>query len=99
MSSAQQIKIRRIVWTGAITAVTVVGAVTGARLKADQEGKQQVEKSREASIEQRIAVLEEQRGSLVAKKLDLERKIKQVEMKAQGATWEESRQGVERKRG
>jgi hypothetical protein len=31
--------------------------------------------------------------------LDLERKIKQVEMKAKGATWEESRQGVERKRG
>ncbi|KAM3078688.1 hypothetical protein ACMFMG_006554 [Clarireedia jacksonii] len=98
MSTAQQIKIRRIVWTGGITAITVVGSIYGAGLKTTQERKQEIQKAREATVEERIKHLEEQRGALMAKKIGLERKIQEVEMRARGATWEQSRQGMERKR-
>jgi len=40
MSAAQQQKIRRIVWTGAITSVTATGAWYGAGLKTKSELKQ-----------------------------------------------------------
>jgi hypothetical protein len=53
---------------------------------------------REATVEQRIAILEEQRGALLAKRMGLEKKIEEVEMRARGATWEESKRGLERKR-
>ncbi len=40
MSAAQQQKIRRIVWTGAIASVTATGAWYGAGLKTTSEMKQ-----------------------------------------------------------
>ena len=40
MSAAQQQKIRRIVWTGAIASVTATGAWYGAGLKTKSELKQ-----------------------------------------------------------
>jgi hypothetical protein len=55
-------------------------------------------KRREATPAEKIAQLEGQRGGLVAKRLGLERKIKELEMRAQGATREESMQGQERRR-
>lgn len=114
--SAQQQKIRRIVWTGAIAAVTATGAWYGAGLKTRSEIKQvwsaptrwlamilmqdwqKQEKQREATPAEKIAQLEEQRGGLIAKRLGLERKIKELEMRANGATREESMQGQERRR-
>ena len=56
------------------------------------------EKRREATPAEKIAQLEEQRGGLVAKRLGLEKKIRELEMRAQGATREESMQGQERRR-
>ncbi|KUJ23622.1 uncharacterized protein LY89DRAFT_680343 [Mollisia scopiformis] len=97
-TAAQQQKIRRFVWTGAIVAVTATGAWYGAGLKTDQEIKEKVKKQREATPAEKIAVLEEQRGALVAKRLGLEKKIQQLEMRAAGATREESMQGQERRR-
>jgi len=95
---SQQQKIRRIVWTASIAAVTATGAWYGAGLKTKQEVGQARLKQREATPAERIAQLEEQRGALVAKKLGLERKILELEARAGGATREESKAGRERKR-
>lgn len=45
-----------------------------------------------------IAVLEDRKGELNAKKFGLEKKIKELEMRAQGATRAESMAGQERRR-
>lgn len=45
MSAAQQQKIRRIVWTGAIASVTATGAWYGAGLKTKSELKQVIPSS------------------------------------------------------
>ena len=52
----------------------------------------------EATTAEKIAQLEEQRGALVAKRMGLEKKIKELEMRANGATREESMVGQERRR-
>lgn len=96
--SAQQQKVRRIVWTGAIAAVTATGAWYGAGLKTQKEIKQVIDKRREATPEEKIAQLEEQRGGLIAKRIGLEKKIQELEMRANGATREESMAGRERRR-
>ena len=59
---------------------------------------QVVQKQHEATPAEKIARLEEQRGALVAKRMGLERKIKELEMRASGATRAESMVGQERKR-
>ncbi len=59
---------------------------------------QKVEKRREATPAEKIAMLESARGALVAKRLGIEKKIKELDMRATGGTWEESKQGQERKR-
>jgi len=59
---------------------------------------QAVQKSREATPAEKIALLEEQKGALTAKRLLLEKKIRELEMRAAGATREESIAGRERKR-
>lgn len=97
-AAATQRKIRRIVWTGSIAAVTATGAWYGAGLKTKSEIKEKMKKHREATPEEKIAVLEERRGTLIAKRLGLEKKIQQLEMRAAGATREESMQGQERRR-
>jgi hypothetical protein len=62
------------------------------------ETEQEKQKRVEATPAEKIAVLEEQRGALVAKRIGLERKIREVEARAQGKSWGESREGQERKR-
>ncbi|TVY23808.1 hypothetical protein LHYA1_G006776 [Lachnellula hyalina] len=91
-------KIRRIVWTGAIAGVTATGAWYGAGLKIQRDAKRDVQKRYEATPAEKIAQLEEQRGGLVAKRIGLEKKIQELELRAQGKTWAESREGKERKR-
>jgi hypothetical protein len=61
-------------------------------------GLQAVEKRRENTPTELIQQLETQRGSLVAKRLGLEKKLHELEMRNQGATREESKKGLERKR-
>ncbi|KAI9732041.1 MAG: hypothetical protein M1818_007636 [Claussenomyces sp. TS43310] len=95
--SAQQLKIRRFVWTGAIAAVTATGAWYGADLKMTQEMKQMSQKQREATVDEKMAQLEERRGGLVAKRLGIERKIEELEARKNGATREESKVGRERR--
>ena len=61
-------------------------------------GLQAVEKRRENTPTELIQQLETQRGALVAKRLGLEKKLHELEMRNQGATREESKRGLERKR-
>ncbi|RDL41033.1 Uncharacterized protein BP5553_01012 [Venustampulla echinocandica] len=96
--SAQQQKIRRMVVTGAVASVTAMGVWYGAGLKMRNEAKQVAQKRRETPPEEKIAILEEQRGELVAKRMALERKLNQLDMRLNGATREESMAGQERKR-
>ncbi|QSZ34632.1 hypothetical protein DSL72_007486 [Monilinia vaccinii-corymbosi] len=96
---AAALKIKRIVWTGAIASITVVGTIYGAGLKTVGDRRQQIHKIREATLAERIAHLEGQRGVLVGKKIGLQRKIDEVEMRRGGATREESTRGMERRRG
>ncbi|KAI9804914.1 MAG: hypothetical protein M1833_006217 [Piccolia ochrophora] len=81
MSSAQRLKIRRIVLTGSVAAVAATGAWYGAGLKARQEFKQEEQQRQEASPAERMASLEHYRSELVARRIGLERKILELERK------------------
>ena len=59
---------------------------------------QAVERRRENTPTELIQQLETQRGALVAKRLGLEKKLHELEMRNQGATREESKKGLWRKR-
>jgi hypothetical protein len=59
---------------------------------------QAVQKRRQATPAEMIGQLETQRGVLLAKRIGLEKKIHELEMRKLGATREESKQGMERKR-
>lgn len=55
-------------------------------------------KYRKAPAAELIAALEDRKGELNAKKFGLEKKMKEVEMRARGATRAESMVGRERRR-
>lgn len=93
----QVLKIRRYVWTGAIAAVTMTGAWYGAGLKTKQEIKQVSQQRLQATPEEKIAQLQEQRGALIAKRIGLERKIQELDARKKGKSREESRVGMERR--
>ncbi|KAI9721263.1 MAG: hypothetical protein M1812_002425 [Candelaria pacifica] len=76
---SQQQRIRRIVLTGAIAAITATGAWYGAGLKTRQELKLEVKARRDATPAEKIAQLETARSSLLARKFGLERKIADLE--------------------
>ncbi|KAK3168991.1 hypothetical protein OEA41_005439 [Lepraria neglecta] len=59
--------------------LAVAGAWYGAGLKEKQEKKQKVEARREATPADKIAILEQTRSALMAKKAGLETKIAEVE--------------------
>ncbi|KAL1648109.1 hypothetical protein SLS58_002436 [Diplodia intermedia] len=71
--------IRRIVLTGAISAVTVTGALYGAGLKTQKEYTQAQKTVYELPVEERIAGLETKRARLVSQREDIERKIAGLE--------------------
>ncbi|ROW07165.1 hypothetical protein VPNG_07335 [Cytospora leucostoma] len=72
---AKRQRIRRVVMTGSIALITIVGAVTGAWLKMDSDTVKQKRVFLETPIDDRIAILEEQRSSLLALRIPLERKL------------------------
>ncbi|GME29126.1 hypothetical protein GTA08_BOTSDO07692 [Neofusicoccum parvum] len=83
---ASQQTIRRVILTGAISAVTVAGALYGAGLKTQQEYKQARKTVYELPVEERIAGLETKRTRLVSQKQDLERKIAEIETRRTAAS-------------
>lgn len=68
-------KLRTVILTGSVALITVVGAITGARLKSDNETVQKQQDYIELSLDERIAELEKRRLSLMAAKRPLERKL------------------------
>ncbi|KAH7029415.1 uncharacterized protein B0I36DRAFT_350301 [Microdochium trichocladiopsis] len=70
--------LKRIVWTGAFAAVTIVGAIYGAGLKTQQEFKAEKAKVIEATPEERIAQLETRRSALVTQRIPIQRKLDEV---------------------
>ncbi|SLM33323.1 hypothetical protein LPUS_01788 [Lasallia pustulata] len=94
---SQQQKIRRIIMTVSVAAITATGAWYGAGLKTKQEIKREIKARREATPMAKIAQLEEARSGLVAKRLGLERKIAELEARQAGMTKSEAATGRERR--
>ncbi|KAL3422753.1 hypothetical protein PVAG01_06910 [Phlyctema vagabunda] len=95
---SQHQKIRYMVLTGAIASTTAVGAWYGAGLKIQKEHKEEVQKRREATPAEKIALLEETRGTWTAKRAGLERKLHEIQMRKDGASRADSKVGRERTR-
>ncbi|KAI0201829.1 hypothetical protein F4808DRAFT_99874 [Astrocystis sublimbata] len=72
---------KRVIWTGAFAAVTIVGAIYGAGLKTRQEYHAEKSQVLEAPVEERIQVLEARRAHLVAQKRPLERKLEELRLR------------------
>ncbi|KAF3760035.1 hypothetical protein M406DRAFT_243831, partial [Cryphonectria parasitica EP155] len=72
-ASAQTL--RRVVLTGSIALITIVGAITGARLKMDNDAVQEQRQVRELDLVERINLLENRRSGLVAMRIPLEKKL------------------------
>lgn len=95
--------LRRVLLTGGITLVTIVGAITGARLKSDSEagGSQQQQQrpaaddaaaaaaALELSLDERIATLEDRRARFVAARAPIEQKLAALRVRMQEAGREE----------
>ncbi|KAI0162223.1 hypothetical protein GGR57DRAFT_453442 [Xylariaceae sp. FL1272] len=76
--SISGLTLKRVIWTGAFAAVTVVGAIYGAGLKSQQEFKAEKRQIIQESPEQRIRALEHRRAQLLMARLPLERKLEKV---------------------
>ncbi|KAI7785763.1 hypothetical protein LA080_006329 [Diaporthe eres] len=70
---------RRVVLTGAVALITVVGAITGASLKADKNVVTQKQKVQEMPIADRIAMIDARRAELLRTKADLDRKLTRLQ--------------------
>ncbi|KAI0130593.1 hypothetical protein BJ170DRAFT_682041 [Xylariales sp. AK1849] len=81
--------VKRVIWTTAFAAVTVVGALYGAGLKTQQEYQAEKKQIVEATPEQRIRDLEARRGSLMSQKIPLEIKLKSLQTRMQAKEAEE----------
>ncbi|KAF7595021.1 hypothetical protein BBP40_007622 [Aspergillus hancockii] len=68
-------KFRRIILTAAVTSITIAGTLYGASIKTEKEVTQTAQKTREATIDERIASLRGARENLAAKKELVERQI------------------------
>lgn len=77
-SITQAQKIKRIVWTGSIAAVTATGAWYGAGLKTRKERSDAATKARALTTAEKITKLEEQKAGLRIKQKALENKIAEV---------------------
>ncbi|KAH6651747.1 hypothetical protein BKA67DRAFT_571795 [Truncatella angustata] len=79
--------IKRVIWTAAFAAVTMVGTIYGAGLKTQQEFKAEKQQIVESTPEDRIRDLETRRAILMTFKMPLDRKLKALQdrMRAQEA--------------
>ncbi|KAI0503013.1 hypothetical protein F5B22DRAFT_578193 [Xylaria bambusicola] len=72
---------KRMIWTGAFAAVTIVGTIYGAGLKTQQEYRAEKKQILETSIEERISALEARRAQLVRQKQPLEKKREELQLR------------------
>jgi Ribonuclease G/E len=73
-----------VVLTGAVALVTVVGAITGASLKADKEAVTQRQKAQEMPVAERVAMIDARRAELLRAKAGLERKLERLQARMGG---------------
>jgi uncharacterized protein YlxW (UPF0749 family) len=59
----------------AVSAVVIVGSLTGAKLKADKQKTEAIKQFRETSAEEQIAALQDQRKQLAQQRDLLQRKL------------------------
>ncbi|RMJ22839.1 hypothetical protein PHISP_06289 [Aspergillus sp. HF37] len=84
-------KVRRLVLTGAVTIITITGTIYGAQLKMQQDVTQVNQKSREATIDERIETLRATRQSLSSKKNMVEKQIRDLDARVE----DRKRKGLE----
>ncbi|POS81360.1 hypothetical protein DHEL01_v200241 [Diaporthe helianthi] len=78
-NSPSRQKLRRVVLTGAVALITVVGAITGASLKGDKDAVTQRQEAQEMPIAERVAMIDSRRAQLLRTKADLERKLERLQ--------------------
>ncbi|KAL1876418.1 hypothetical protein VTK73DRAFT_9357 [Phialemonium thermophilum] len=67
-----------MVYATAFAAVTFVGTIYGAGLKTRQEYKTEKKKALEATVDEKVAMLEQRRRTLLAQKTDIEAKMEKL---------------------
>ncbi|KAB8231918.1 hypothetical protein BDV23DRAFT_161040 [Aspergillus alliaceus] len=76
---ASTLKARRFILAAAVTSITIAGTLYGAGIKTEKEVTQSVQKTREATIDERIESLRSTRQNLAAKKELVERQIRDLD--------------------
>ncbi|OJJ85187.1 uncharacterized protein ASPGLDRAFT_34822 [Aspergillus glaucus CBS 516.65] len=76
-------KTQRMVLAGAVTAITIAGSLYGAGLKTNQEVAQTAQKTREITLDERIADLRQTRQNLMLKRELVEKQIRDLDMRVE----------------
>ncbi|KAK3179190.1 hypothetical protein K4F52_009310 [Lecanicillium sp. MT-2017a] len=71
----RQQKFSRGIWAVAFAAIVVVGSLTGAQLKSDEQKTETIKKFRQDTPARQIALLEEQKKHLRHQRAQIERKM------------------------
>ncbi|KAA8643411.1 uncharacterized protein ATNIH1004_010180 [Aspergillus tanneri] len=77
MASPQ--KVKRIVLVAAVTSITIAGTLYGAGIKTERQVAQQAQKSREITIDERLASLRNMRQGLASKRELVAKQIDDLE--------------------
>ncbi|KKK15049.1 hypothetical protein P175DRAFT_0336623 [Aspergillus ochraceoroseus IBT 24754] len=91
----QPLNAKRLVLTGAVTMITIAGTLYGAGIKTENEVSEQVQKSREITIDEHIASLRNHRQGLAMKKHLVEKQIHDLDARIE----ERKNKGLDNKRG
>ncbi|RDW72568.1 uncharacterized protein DSM5745_07740 [Aspergillus mulundensis] len=87
-------KFKKLVLTGAVTAITIAGTLYGAGLKTQQEVSQHTQKAREVTLDERIASLQNTRQILMGKKELVEKQMQDLDAKIEAR----KQKGIDNKR-
>ncbi|CEJ59695.1 hypothetical protein PEBR_27047 [Penicillium brasilianum] len=73
--------VRRLVWTAAITSITIVSSLYGAGLKTKEEIAETTRKRQESTFDEQLTALQNMRSNLTARKGILENQIRDLDAK------------------
>ncbi|KAK3996301.1 hypothetical protein QBC44DRAFT_318650 [Cladorrhinum sp. PSN332] len=91
--SSKPPKWKAMLWTGLFAACTITGTFYGAGLKTQQEWKAEKQKVQEATIDERVSMLESRRSELVRQKNEIDSKIAEIRKRIDAAAAAASAQG------
>ncbi|AEO61058.1 hypothetical protein MYCTH_2310866 [Thermothelomyces thermophilus ATCC 42464] len=74
----QKLKVKRIIYTIGFAAVIITGTIYGAGLKTQQEWKASKQKLQEATVDEKVAMLEAQKVDLLRQKEEIEGKLAEL---------------------